>query len=109
MGERVRFMRLVLFFDLPVETPANRRDYRHFVKFLEKEGYLRQQESVFVKLAIDDHVAEASFSRIEQNKPPKGIVQMLKVTEKQYASMKTIVGDNPNNIELSDTSDLVIL
>ena len=85
MGERVRFMRLVLFFDLPVETPKNRSDYRHFVKFLEKEGYLRQQESVFVKLAIDNHVAETSYAILEQNKPPEGIVQILKITEKQYA------------------------
>lgn len=100
---------MVLFFDLPVETPKNRRDYRHFVKFLEKEGYLRQQESVFVKLAIDDRVAEASYTRLEQNKPPEGIVQMLKVTEKQYAGMKTIVGDMANSAVLSDTNDLVIL
>lgn len=102
-------MRIVLFFDLPVETPANRRDYRHFVKFLEKDGYLRQQESVFVKLAIDDHVAESSYARLEQNKPPEGIVQVLKVTEKQYAGMRTIVGDRTVTTELSDTNDLVIL
>ena len=43
--ERVRYMRLVLFFDLPVETPKQRKDYRLFRKFLLKDGFLPLQQS----------------------------------------------------------------
>lgn len=37
---RVRYMRLVVFFDLPVETAAQRKSYRVFRKYLINEGYL---------------------------------------------------------------------
>ena len=36
--ERARFMRVFVFFDLPIETAAQRRDYRLFRKYLVKEG-----------------------------------------------------------------------
>ena len=30
---------------------------------------------------------------IEKNKPPKGLVQIMSVTERQFASMKLVVGE----------------
>ena len=50
---RSRYMRLICFFDLPVETPKQRKDYRLFRKFLLKDGYLPLQESVYAKLVIN--------------------------------------------------------
>ena len=40
-------MRLIVFFDLPVQTAKQRKDYRLFRKFLLKDGYLQLQESVY--------------------------------------------------------------
>ena len=37
--ERVRYMRLIVFFDLPVETSVQRKHYRIFRKYLIQEGY----------------------------------------------------------------------
>ena len=34
-------MRLIVFFDLPVQTAKQRKDYRLFRKFLLKDGYLQ--------------------------------------------------------------------
>ena len=48
-GSRVRFMRLLVFFDLPVESASQRKEYRLFRKFLIKDGYLMMQESVYAK------------------------------------------------------------
>lgn len=33
-GGRIRFMRLIVFFDLPVETASDRKEYRLFRKNL---------------------------------------------------------------------------
>ena len=33
-----RFMRILVFFDLPTETLEDRRNYRHFRKFLMSSG-----------------------------------------------------------------------
>ncbi len=106
---RVRFMRVIVFFDLPVETAAQRRHYAQFRKKLIKSGYLMMQESVYSKLAINDRIANGLISKLKEIKPPEGLVQALKITEKQYASIVQIAGDSPEKEELDDTSNLVVL
>ena len=89
--ERVRYMRLIVFFDLPVETSSQRKNYRVFRKYLIKEGYLMLQESVYAKLVTNDGAASAAIMRLRKNRPPQGLVQVLKVTEKQFADRKSVV------------------
>lgn len=43
-----RYMRILVFFDLPVVTDEERRIYRTFRKYLIKNGFLMLQESVIV-------------------------------------------------------------
>lgn len=43
-------MRIMVFFDLPTITPANRKDYANFRKYLIKNGFIMMQESVYSKL-----------------------------------------------------------
>ena len=88
---RYRFMRILVFFDLPTETSKDRKIYSRFRKFLIKEGFIMMQESVYSKLALNNSITNAIRDKIEKNKPPKGIVQMLVITEKQFSSMEYIV------------------
>lgn len=101
-------MRVVVFFDLPVLTDKNRRDYRNFRKFLIKSGFLMVQESVYCKLAQNSTAADMITENIRKHKPEEGLVQLLKITEKQYAKMEYIVGNRTNNIIDSDER-LIIL
>ena len=39
-GMSYRFMRVLVFFDLPVVTGENKREYRRFRKYLLKNGFL---------------------------------------------------------------------
>lgn len=88
---RYRFMRILVFFDLPTETSKDRKIYSRFRKFLIKEGFIMMQESVYSKLALNNSITNAIRDKIEKNKLPKGIVQMLVITEKQFSSMEYIV------------------
>lgn len=101
-------MRVIVFFDLPVLTTANQRDYRNFRKMLLKSGFIMEQESVYSKLAQNSTVADSIVSNIKKNKPSEGLVQILKVTEKQYSKMEFIVGNKKRDIIDSDER-LVIL
>lgn len=101
-------MRVLVFFDLPVLTEANRRDYRIFRKYLIKAGFMMIQESVYCKLAQNGSVADAMVENIKKNKPSEGLVQVLRVTEKQYNKMDFIVGENTGDV-LSTDERLVIL
>lgn len=102
-------MRLVLFFDLPVETTVQRRNYRLFRKFLIKDGYLQLQESVYAKLVVNDGAAGAAIARVRKNRPPSGLVQILKVTESQFATMNYITGNREAYDEVDSMEELLIL
>lgn len=109
MNGRVRYMRLLVFFDLPVGTAAQRRSYARFRKFLEKSGYLMMQESVYVKLAINGRVADGLVAKLRENRPKEGLVQVLQVTERQFASIECITGHAARHVERDDLESLVVL
>lgn len=106
---RVRFMRLVVFFDLPVLSAEQRKDYRKFRKYLINEGYLMMQESVYSKLVTNNNTANAAVLKLKNNKPREGLVQVLRVTEKQYATMDYIVGTKVENHVDDTLEDFVVL
>lgn len=103
-----RFMRMFIFFDLPVITTENRRNYARFRKFLIKNGFIMMQESVYCKMVINQTASNTVMSNIKSNKPPDGLVQMLNVTEKQFEKMEFITGSFKSDIVDSDER-LVIL
>ena len=97
-------MRLVVFFDLPVDTPTQRKDYRVFRKFLLKDGYLMLQESVYAKLVVNDAV-----QRLRKHRPPAGLVQVLRVTESQFSTMEYITGNRESHEEIDTMEELLVL
>lgn len=101
-------MRVIVFFDLPMLTESNRRAYRMFRKSLIKSGFMMAQESVYCKLAQNSSVADAIVDNIKKNKPLEGLVQVLRVTEKQYNKMEFIVGEKTGDV-LDTDERLVIL
>ena len=101
-------MRVIVFFDLPVTTAIERREYATFRKFLIKSGFLMMQESVYCKLAQNQGMADYIIESIRKNSPSSGLVQVMKVTEKQFSRMEYIVGKRNSNIVDSDER-LIIL
>ena len=102
-------MRLICFFDLPVDTSKQRKDYRLFRKFLLKDGYLPLQQSVYAKLVINEGAAWHAVARLRKNRPPAGLVQVLKVTEAQFSTMEYITGNREAYDEVDTTEELLIL
>lgn len=103
-----RFMRVLVFFDLPTETPEDRRNYRRFRKALISNGFIMLQESVYCRLLINANAGKAAMDTVRKNKPPAGLVQMLTVTEKQFAGMEYLVGKFESDVVTTDER-LIIL
>lgn len=101
-------MRVIVMFDLPVVTPAERREYTRFRKYLVKNGFLMMQESIYCKLAPNGSSADAIVENVKKNKPIKGLVQAMKITEKQYSKIEFIVGSHTTEV-LENDSRLVFL
>lgn len=85
-------MRLIVLFDLPVNTKANRKRYQAFHKFLVKDGYTMMQFSVYSRIADGLDGIDKHLNRLRANAPAKGNIRVMTVTEKQYSSMLFLVG-----------------
>jgi CRISPR-associated protein Cas2 len=103
-----RFMRIIVFFDLPVVNASQRKAYAKFRKHLITSGFLMMQESVYVKLCLNNSVVDSSMKSLKKSKPRQGLVQALIITEKQYASIEYLVGEKKTDFLDSDER-LVIL
>ena len=91
-AETRRYMRMLVLFDLPVVTKAERRAYTLFRRFLLNDGYDMIQFSVYGRIVNGRDAETKHMQRLVSNLPPDGSVRMLTVTEKQYASTKLLVG-----------------
>lgn len=85
-------MRMLVFFDLPVVTKAERRAYTQFRRFLLNDGFDMIQFSVYGRILNGRDADDKHMQRVVDHLPPEGSVRVLTVTEKQYASMKLLVG-----------------
>lgn len=101
-------MRTIVFFDLPNIYANDKRNYLKFRKFLINEGFIMLQESVYSKITLNSQQCQFLIDRIKKNSPKKGIIQVLNVTEKQYAQIEYIIGESNTKI-INSEETLVIL
>ena len=101
-------MRTIVFFDLPVIYSNDRRNYIKFRKYLLEEGFIMLQQSVYSKITLNSQQTKLLINRIRKNSPKKGIIQILNITEKQYAEIEYVIG-NSNTKIINSEERLIIL
>ncbi len=102
-----RFMRVIVFFDLPSVTSQEKRMYTRFRKHLIKMGFIMLQQSVYAKLALNMTAAEVLMKNVRQHRPTEGVIQMLTITEKQFSKMEYVLGECSSNV--IDTEERVVV
>lgn len=103
-----RYMRIIIMFDLPVLTAKQRKEYTDFRKYLLKNGFMMMQESIYCKLMQNAVAGDTIIENIKKNKPSEGLVQVLRITEKQYSKIECIVGKNESEVIDSDERLVII-
>ena len=103
-----RFMWLMVFFDLPVKTAAERKTATQFRKFLLKDGYAMLQWSVYARVCNGQDRVDKHTLRLRNALPPRGSIRCLCVTDKQYGRMQILLG-NRANAEKNGPEQLVLL
>jgi len=83
---------MVVMFDLPMVSPYDKRRYAQFRKVLLRDGFSMLQFSVYGRHCPSEENAEVHEKRVVSALPPEGNVRIIKVTEKQFARMKTFYG-----------------
>ena len=110
MKEKVsyRYMRVIVMFDLPVDTSNALRVYQKFHKYLICSGFMMMQKSVYCKLTLNMTVANAVIDGIKSNRPIDGLVEVFTLTEKQFSKIEFITGTATSDV-LASENRLVIL
>ena len=105
---RDRVMRTIVFFDLPNVYAKDKRNYLLFRKYLLSEGFIMLQESVYSKIVLNSEQVNLLLERIRKKSPKKGIIQVLTITEKQYANIEYIIGEGSSKI-INSEEKLIVL
>ena len=87
-----KFMRILVFFDLPVKTKPQRRKATQFRNFLIKDGYYMVQFSVYARVCNGNDMVELHKKRLKSNVPDDGSIRVLVITEKQYENVEILLG-----------------
>ena len=87
-----RIMWLFVMFDLPTLTKVDKRNSARFRKDLEKDGFIMHQWSVYIRYCASLESAKLHVKRVRSFTPPKGLVSILTITDKQYADIINIWG-----------------
>ncbi|WP_245879824.1 CRISPR-associated endonuclease Cas2 [Trichococcus patagoniensis] len=101
-------MRMVVMFDLPVETREQRKIATKFRKYLLDEGYVMMQFSVYYRICNGKDMVNKYLLRLEDKVPEKGSVRLITLTEKQFSEMKVLVGGVSPIEEKLDSSNLSV-
>jgi len=93
MNGDLRHMWVIVFFDLPVKSPEQRRSATQFRNFLLKDGYLMLQYSVYARICKGQEAIDKHTKRTQHFLPREGSVRALQVTDKQYSKMRLLLGN----------------
>ncbi len=88
-----RIMWLFIMFDLPVATSKERKQATGFRKDLLDLGCEMSQFSIYLKYCASGERAESLEKQIEGILPDAGKIDILKITDKQFANMKRFYGE----------------
>lgn len=102
-------MRILVFFDLPVTSAEHRKSYTEFRRFLIKDGFDMLQYSVYARITRNYDDANKHIMRIQAHLPKEGSVRALSVTEKQYASMKIMLGEQTIMEKRLSDNEIIVL
>lgn len=91
-GRQFKMGWMLVAFDLPVLTKAQRKRASDFRKFLLKDGYVMMQLSVYARAVVSHNRMQTHMRRLKSGIPPEGHVRALYVTQAQWDRMFVVHG-----------------
>ena len=85
-------MRLIVILS-PTNKWGTKTEYTNLRKFLVKDGYLRIAPEVFMRIVANRKNSEKHLRRVSDYAPKTGTVRLMRLTEKQYANIYMITGE----------------
>jgi CRISPR-associated protein Cas2 len=92
-----RSMWVLVFFDLPTETRADKKVASRFRKHLLDDGFAMFQFSIYIRFCASKENASVHIKRTKSNLPKRGKICIMQITDKQFGMMELFLGQK--NIE----------
>ena len=71
-------------------------------------GFIMMQKSVYCRMLMNQSQERAVLEIIRRNRPAKGIVQVLSVTEKQFSRIEYITGEFHTDVVTGDERVVIL-
>ncbi len=91
-------MWVLVFFDLPTETKAERKAASGFRKELIKDGFSMFQFSIYLRNCPSRENANVHIKRVKSALPKHGKIGILCVTDKQFGNMELFHGKKQTDL-----------
>ncbi|MFV0607050.1 MAG: CRISPR-associated endonuclease Cas2 [Niabella sp.] len=87
-----RVMWVMVMFDMPTETKADRKRYAKFRKRILDDGFTMFQFSMYLRHCSSRENANVHIQRVKRILPDKGHIGILCITDKQFGLMEIFRG-----------------
>ncbi len=81
---------ILMFFDLPMQTKEEKKEYSRFKKELRKNGYVSIQESVSIKLLHNSAQNKCELEKLHSISPKIGSVYALPVCISDFKKLASL-------------------
>jgi CRISPR-associated protein Cas2 len=88
-------MWVMVFFDLPTESGAEKKKAAAFRKNLIKDGFTMFQYSIYVRHCPSRENADVHTKRVKSFLPDTGFVAIFSITDKQFGMMELFNKSKP--------------
>ncbi len=100
---------LLVAFDLPVGSKAQRKQAHDFREYLKDDGYLMVQWSVYARSCVTFARQETHLRRLRANLPPEGSVRAWFLTSAQWSASFVIHGKPAEQVPPEDLPEQIQL
>lgn len=107
--EKFKMGWLIVAFDLPMGTKAQRKKATDFRKYLLDDGYQMVQFSVYVRPCVSFARQETHLERLKKNLPSEGSVRAVFLTRSQWERSHVIQGSPASEMEAEDLPEQIQL
>ena len=93
-----RVMWTLVFFDLPVTSPAEQKAATKFRDNLLKDGFRMFQFSIYLRHSFSKENADIHRRRVKSFLPKKGKVCIMQITDKQFGMVELFEGRSAEEV-----------
>lgn len=85
---------LMLMYDMPVITTADKKAYRKLTNYLQKSGFYALQDSIYIKPLSEKQKAKRYLSEIKQLAAIGSHIRALMLTHQSFIAMEAVIGQD---------------